>query len=214
MNPEPRTSQALNALTVAFLALTLAFLLDLWGRPLALTEIPPVDPQFTNTATVRLSIADQIAAGADPSDWDCYICHDRKKPPQLRFDENQNLLIPEEHEDIQLHHGSHNRNNNCFNCHNENNLDLLQTRDGRELKLAESTPLCGSCHGPTYRDWEAGAHGRANGHWHDSFGPRLRQACVACHDPHAPAFPQQKVGPGPYPLRPVDIPTAHPQPPH
>ena len=53
-------------------------------------------------------------------------------------------------------HGTHNRNNNCFNCHDEQNLELLQTRDGRQIKLAESPLLCGSCHGPTYRDWEAG----------------------------------------------------------
>ena len=64
----------------------------------------------------------------------------------------------------------HGRNNNCFNCHDETNLTLLQTRDGRELKLANSPPLCGSCHGPTYRDWEAGAHGRTSGYWDRSSG--------------------------------------------
>ena len=67
-------------------------------------------------------------------------------------------------------HGRHNRNNLCYNCHNESNLELFQTRDGRELKLADSTPLCGSCHGPTYRDWEAGAHGRTSGYWNRQLG--------------------------------------------
>ena len=64
-----------------------------------------------------------------------------------------------------MKHGTHDRNNNCFNCHDEQNLELLQTRDGRQIKLAESPPLCGSCHGPTYRDWEGGAHGRTGGYW-------------------------------------------------
>ena len=31
-------------------------------------------------------------------------------------------------------HGTHGRNNNCFNCHNETKLDTLQSRDGRELR--------------------------------------------------------------------------------
>ena len=54
-------------------------------------------------------------------------------------------------------HGEQGRNNNCFNCHDETNLELLQTRDGRVVKFQDSPQLCGSCHGPTYEDWEAGA---------------------------------------------------------
>jgi uncharacterized CHY-type Zn-finger protein len=98
-------------------------------------------------------------------------------------------------------HGRHGRNNNCFNCHNETNLVLLQPRDGRELKFADSTQLCGSCHGPTYRDWEAGAHGRISGYWDRSQGPIERKDCVNCHNPHSPRFPSRKPAPGPHPLR-------------
>ena len=68
-------------------------------------------------------------------------------------------------------HGKHGRNNNCFNCHNETNLTLLQPRDGRDLTFAESAQLCGSCHGPTYRDWLAGAHGRISGYWDRGSSP-------------------------------------------
>ena len=38
----------------------------------------------------------------------------RDKPPPLRFDTNHNLIIPKEHADIVMGHGSHNRNNNCL----------------------------------------------------------------------------------------------------
>ena len=71
------------------------------------------------------------------------------------------------------------------------------------MKLAESPPLCGSCHGPTYRDWEAGVHGRTGGYWDRSLGPINRQICVDCHNPHHPKIPPRKPAPGPHPLHPV-----------
>jgi hypothetical protein len=201
MNAARSTPLALMGLIVLFLALSAAFLLDLWGRPAPQPSIPLVDPKFTRTTTVRTNYADLIRAKADLSDFDCYGCHEKGKPPPLRFDADHNLVIPKEHSDIVMGHGRHNRNNICFNCHDESNLDLLQTRDGRELKLAESTPLCGSCHGPTYRDWEAGVHGRTSGYWDQKSGPIDRKACVSCHDPHAPPFPAREPAPGPHPLR-------------
>ena len=121
----------------------------------------------------------------------------------LRFDAQHNLIVPKEHSDIVMGHGTHDRNNNCFNCHDEQNLELLQTRDGRQIKLAESPPLCGSCHGPTYRDWEAGAHGRTGGYWDRTAGPMKRQICVDCHNPHRPKIPPRKPAPGPHLLHPV-----------
>ena len=82
-----------------------------------------MDTNFLNTATVRQSYADLVRASEDLSDFDCYVCHEKGKPPPLRYDTNQNLIIPKEHSDIVMGHGSHGRNNNCFNCHNETNLD-------------------------------------------------------------------------------------------
>jgi hypothetical protein len=101
-------------------------------------------------------------------------------------------------------HGTHKRNNNCFNCHDENNLELLQTRDGRQLKLTDSdlSGLCGSCHGPTYRDWEAGVHGRTSGFWDRAAGGYTRLGCPSCHNPHSPKFPGRQPAPGPHRLRP------------
>jgi len=202
-NNSGRISGVLAVLTVLFLGLTAAFLTNLWGRPTPLPAIPLVDPQFTNTATVRTNLADLIRAKADLSDFDCYGCHERGKSPPLRYDTNHNLVVPKEHEDVVMRHGRHDRNNNCFNCHNETNLVTLQTRDGRELKVEESPALCGSCHGPTYRDWEAGVHGRTSGYWKRELGPIDRKQCVSCHNPHAPTFPSRQPAPGPHPLRSV-----------
>ena len=203
MNQNFGTTGVLTGLLVGFVALTAAFLLNLWGRTAPLPDIPLVESWVTNTATVRTNYADLIRMKADLSDFDCYACHDKAKPPTLQFDAQHNLIVPKEHSDIVMGHGTHNRNNNCFNCHDEQNLEQLQTRDGRQIKFAESAPLCGSCHGPTYRDWEAGAHGRTGGYWDRTAGPIKRQICVDCHDPHHPRIPPRKPAPGPHSLHPV-----------
>lgn len=208
MNTTRRTSVVLTLLCVVLVLLSAAFYFELWGRTPTLPPIPPVDPAFTNTSTVRTSGAELVRTGGDASGLDCYACHDHKKQVVLKFDAEKRIILAEEHNDLVMAHGTHNRNNNCFNCHDEANLELLQTRDGRQLKLLESTPLCGSCHGPTYRDWEAGVHGRTSGFWDPKSGELTRQNCVSCHDPHSPKFPPQKPAPGPHGLRAPQRPAA------
>lgn len=203
MGTRGRTNAVLITLAGVFLGLTVAFLQGPRGPLPPRLEIPLVDTNFLDTAPVRRSYADLLRAGEDVSDFDCYTCHEKGKPPPIRYDENHKIIIPREHANIVMHHGSHERNNHCFNCHNEVNLEVLQTRDKRELKLSDSTPLCGSCHGPTYRDWEAGAHGRTGGFWDRTRGPADRKDCVNCHNPHAPKFLGRKPAPGPHPLRPA-----------
>lgn len=202
MNEIHKRFLAARLIVGAFLLLAAGFLFDLWGHAPHLEPIPPVDPAFIATDTARMSYADLKEAGADLSDFDCYACHEENKPPVLKFDAEHNLIIPVEHQNIVMGHGRHNRNNNCYNCHDEQNLTRLQTRDGHELSFENSAPLCGSCHGPTYRDWEAGAHGRTSGSWSRSPGTYKRQVCVSCHNPHSPKFPPRKPAPGPNPLRP------------
>ncbi len=201
MTMQAKKSVTLAAICVAFAALAATFLMNLPGLPVVLYPIPLVDTNFLSTNTVRQSYADLVRNNEDLSDFDCYACHTKGKPPVLLFDTNQNLIIPKEHRDIVMGHGSHGRNNNCFNCHNETNLTLLQTRDGHEVTFMNSQLLCGSCHGPTYRDWEAGVHGRTSGYWDRDLGPMDRKICVNCHDPHSPPFPGRKPAPGPHPLR-------------
>jgi formate-dependent nitrite reductase cytochrome c552 subunit len=200
--PARRSAYVLRGLIVLFGGLAAAFVFNLWGRSDPLVPIPLVDRSFLDTATVRRSYADLVAAKEDLSDFDCYACHEKNKPPVLRYDAGHNLIVPTEHSDIVMGHGEHGRNNNCYNCHDETNLKQLTTRDGRVVKFEDSPQLCGSCHGPTYEDWEAGAHGRISGYWNRNLGPFKRQQCVNCHNPHSPRFPSRKPAPGPHLLRP------------
>jgi predicted CXXCH cytochrome family protein len=193
----------LAILSAVFLGLAVSFALDLWGRPAEPPPIPLVPTNFISTATARVSAAELIKSGGDASGLECYVCHEKSKPPKLKFDATGDVIVPKEHEDIKMGHGRHHRNNNCYNCHDETDLESLQTRDGRHLKIADSTPLCGSCHGPTYRDWEAGVHGRTSGYWKRDQGAIDRKGCTSCHNPHSPPFPSRQPAPGPHLLHPT-----------
>jgi uncharacterized CHY-type Zn-finger protein len=162
-----------------------------------------VDTKLLKPDTFRQSYAELIRVKADLSNFECNGCHDAGKPGTLQFDAKHRIVVPSVHQDtVVMAHGSHDRNNLCFNCHDEMNYELLQTRDGHQLKLFESAPLCGSCHGPTYRDWEAGVHGRTGGYWDEALGTRTRQICVDCHNPHHPKIPGRPPLPPPHVLHP------------
>lgn len=109
----------------------------------------------------------------------CTECHFSIQPPP-----RQNPL-QSEHASITLSHGM---NTNCLSCHHPNNRDVYVDHDGNEIPASQPAKLCSKCHGPTYRDWEAGIHGRQNGYWDSAKGERKKLFCIQCHDPHNPKF--------------------------
>jgi hypothetical protein len=154
-------------------------------------------PQVPRDATGRV-VLPKDHADLVFSMRNCASCHATGKPVKLEVDAQGNTVIPKAHAaDLQIAHGENSRNNDCFNCHDPAKLNQLVTRDGTKLKLTEATQLCASCHGPTYRDWEAGIHGRTTGAWHRVSGTVTRLDCTSCHDPHAPAFPRMIPLPAP-----------------
>jgi predicted CXXCH cytochrome family protein len=138
----------------------------------------------------------------------CAECHPPSDPVKLEYDANGVVIMPKAHSRLlAMNHGNV-RNENCYNCHDRNKLDQLHAADGSKLKFDQVTLLCAGCHGTTYRDWQAGVHGRTSGHWDRKAGPIKREQCASCHDPHAPAFTGLIPMPGPHLLHPPTRPQA------
>ena len=113
----------------------------------------------------------------------CMTCH-TTKPANLEA--GRGGVVPAEfHQGLVYRHGGQ----SCLSCHNSQDYDALRLADGRKLAFAEAQKLCQQCHGPQSRDYLNGAHGGMNGYWDKTKGPRTRNTCTDCHDPHAPLYP-------------------------
>jgi len=189
---------------IGFLALAASFVADVWELPYRVNDVTVNrDSSFTPTTTVRMSAAELYRTDGDVSMFDCYSCHEVDEVPELGFDEEGRLIWEEHKFDFDLRHGASHRNEYCYTCHAEENLEKLKTPDGSLLEITEGNALCGSCHGTNYRDWELGLHGRTSGYWNTDLGPQKREDCTSCHNAHTPAFPSLPPWPAPQPLRPV-----------
>jgi hypothetical protein len=119
----------------------------------------------------------------------CGSCHADTGAADLRRASAEDL--DEAHAGLQLVHGGL----RCGQCHGADrpdgarDLDRLRLADGSGVGFDAVMRLCEQCHGPQARDYQRGAHGGMTGHWDLRLGPRQRNQCVHCHDPHAPAFP-------------------------
>jgi hypothetical protein len=121
-------------------------------------------------------------AHGQPVTVSCGTCHATRTPePATRSAAELNDF----HGGLTYAHGAQ----SCLGCHDARDYDRLHLADGASLPFEQVVTLCGQCHGPQKRDFDHGAHGGMNGHWDLSAGDRVRNACTACHDPHAPAYP-------------------------
>jgi DNA-directed RNA polymerase subunit RPC12/RpoP len=118
----------------------------------------------------------------------CSECHRIIPSPA----ETDRLLT--QHKEIALRHGLNTR---CFNCHHRTNRDAFADDRGDEIPWDQPQLLCAKCHGPVYRDWQHGAHGRTNGYWDQSAGVQTRLKCIQCHDPHQPPYEPMRPAPPP-----------------
>lgn len=133
--------------------------------------------------------------------YNCMECHTLLK---ARWHYDRPLV---EHKDIRLEHGN---NRFCLNCHHPTNRNAWVDYDGAEIAQADVVQLCAKCHGTTYRDWNAGVHGRQNGHWDAAKGDKTKLRCIQCHDPHSPKFQAMKpLPPLTYPSRAAGADAAH-----
>ncbi len=118
-------------------------------------------------------------------------CNDCHQVFTSRFDPSR---PPSQHTHIHFDHGI---NDSCTNCHARKNRERLILRDGVEIPFNEVATLCQQCHGPVYRDWKRGTHGKTMGSWQMGSPAQRRLVCTECHDPHAPTYAPMVPLPGP-----------------
>ena len=116
----------------------------------------------------------------------CSECHADLETNPVRRE------LEEMHDDIEFKHDEENRW--CLDCHDADNRDMLHSAGGELIDYKESYKLCGQCHGPKLRDWQAGIHGRRTGQWN---GQKQYLLCAHCHDPHSPKYKSMKPEPPP-----------------
>lgn len=155
-------------------------------------EASLVDARFTDPTPVRRpAVAPEYSTGVFT--YRCNDCHAIIPPPR-----KVGARTVLQHQEIRLEHGI---NTGCLNCHHPTNRNAFVGYGGREIPWDQPQRLCSKCHGPVYRDWQHGSHGRTNGYWDTSRGEQTRRKCIECHDPHRPPFPSLAPAPGPHTLR-------------
>lgn len=129
--------------------------------------------------TLRTGLVD---GDQNPVGVACSTCHaDRDEGPLIEHVEG----LREFHTELEFSHGTL----SCSSCHHPDDRDQLRLSDGKAVPFADVMELCAQCHSSQYKSYERGAHGGMVGHWDLSQGERVRNNCVACHNPHEPAFP-------------------------
>lgn len=113
----------------------------------------------------------------------CMTCHSTREPDRAN---GEGGTLPKTfHQGLVYAHAGM----SCLSCHHADDYDSLRLADGRKLAFRDAQRLCAQCHGPQTRDYLNGSHGGMSGYWDKSRGERVRNGCLDCHDPHAPAFP-------------------------
>ncbi len=181
-----------NLITASF------FLLAIWFFQFSGVGAIPVDELPLITAE-EIATDPRFAIMQDPPmtdigslEMDCSSCHaifpSSKDEPEERL----------QHLDIVLEHGLNDR---CDNCHSRGAHDKLELYGDELVDFDQVQRLCAKCHGPTYRDWENGIHGKTMGSWDVNDPAHRVLLCTECHDPHHPAFQSYKPLRGPHTLR-------------
>jgi formate-dependent nitrite reductase cytochrome c552 subunit len=123
----------------------------------------------------------ELDANGKPLQVACATCHSLRAPGALPKKPED---LDEFHTGLRFAHGTL----QCASCHQQGQYDALRLADGRAVPMADAMTLCAQCHGTQFRSYTRGAHGGMNGYWDLSRGPRERNNCVDCHDPHTPKF--------------------------
>lgn len=97
----------------------------------------------------------------------------------------------------------------CLDCHDAKTRNKFTDNFGKLIDFDQPQKLCGKCHGPIYRDWREGIHGKRIGSW-ETKGKKRWFVCTECHNPHdvqqgARNSGFQQLSPEPAPILPKGV---------
>lgn len=110
-------------------------------------------------------------------------CHNGTFPPPVKDKNPRKLtmhldIVPDS---LNLQHGR--GGIWCLDCHNSEVRNTYTDHFGGQIDFDQPQKLCGKCHGPAYRDWRDGIHGKRIGEWAND-GKKRWFVCTECHNPH------------------------------
>ncbi len=159
-------------------------------RPLPLPDTGKVATAELGKGRIRAHRPEEeIVLGVDTGQVDpqgrpirvaCQTCH--KKMVEARADVFRKTK-PVFHVHIKLRHGR----KTCKTCHRSPAFSDFNLADGTPVPHSNVMRLCGQCHSRRLVEYQNGAHGGMTGYWDRTRGPRKRNHCLDCHDPHHPA---------------------------
>jgi hypothetical protein len=120
----------------------------------------------------------------------CGTCHGFVAPKDKYVAANK---LEDFHKGVEILHGGQ----SCRTCHSVPGFEAFNLAGGESVSHEEVMRLCGQCHAQRLVEYERGAHGGMTGYWDLSRGPRSRNHCLDCHNPHAPAVPPMVPAPAP-----------------
>ncbi len=127
----------------------------------------------------------QTDAHGNPITVSCSTCHSTRKPNSKTKSTKD---LNEFHGSMVFAHG----NLSCLSCHNPDDYDTLKLADNTRIEYRDVMTLCAQCHGQQKREFDHGAHGGMTGFWDRSRGPKFKNNCIDCHNPHTPKFPKMQ----------------------
>lgn len=189
-------SQDTNAawgVAAVFAALAGWFIISADGNPIPIPPAADVSKEDIQSAPPREAMTDPPTIKLAGFQRDCMDCHQifksRYYPDRLY-----------QHREVEIKHGDALRGE-CLVCHDKEDRNRLVLHGPETVSFENVSQLCGKCHGPVYRDWKSGMHGRTMGSWDASSGKQWRLKCTECHNPHSPAYDAIAPLPAPNTLR-------------
>lgn len=177
---------------IGFLITTVALVMMGSSADIPLVDQPQVRLEQITPGARRVALSDPPMINIGTLNQRCNDCH------TLFENTREPGRALTQHTDVVLSHGS---NDACLNCHDKGDREKLTLRGGKSVGYDEIEQLCAQCHGPIYRDWQRGTHGKTIGYWNTDLGEAVKLKCSECHDPHHPAYEPIAPLPGPNTLR-------------